>query len=189
MNYQDYKQNLIEIHNKLKEHPFRKNFMDKTLEGTWKAQLKEYRNLLYESTNVICDIIYRCKDGPLKREDGEWIHNFRHLLLAIDYFYLGKLRDSYIHTKIKDFHLTPYEVMSTTGITDIATLMIFFEKYISYIHMLIETDSLEKICGVEYERCTEPHNGYYYEHLIDYEKIDGEWKIVTEPKWIGTIKK
>lgn len=185
--FDEYLEILSDIHDKIKEHPFRKNFTDRTLIGTWKSQLREYKNLIYDSTEVLCYMAYGCKDSPITPEDTQWVHDFRNAAFVIDYYFLEKLDEGYFKKRLASCNMTPEEIYEKTGANDINMWMLFFEKYIGYIHQFIETKQLNKICGIKYEKVTEPHNGHYYKHFVEFEKVDGKWQLVEEPDYIGTI--
>ena len=62
------------VHDEIKNHPFRVTFSTK--------DIHEYKHLLYELSEVWCDLIYRCSDHTesekkLYRQFGFWIHDYR----------------------------------------------------------------------------------------------------------------
>ena len=76
---------LEKIHDEIKRHPFRLSFSDE--------YLSSYKHLLYEVTNIWCDLIYHCDDlteeeKKLYRQFGYWIHDYRQELRThrTDYF-------------------------------------------------------------------------------------------------------
>lgn len=176
---------LIEIHDKLKNHPFRESFISKGefLKGTYLSQMSEYLKLIYESTEIFCDMIY-CKEPILSKDDGFWIHDFRSLLYNIrtvhglNYFegddlekYLDRPRDS-LGMTLRDFY-------SFQGILDISNVMIFLDNYIGTIHQYIETGIFNKIFAVKYETAIP---GWYLKHRVLYEKVNGVWEISEASK-------
>lgn len=184
--FKKYMDALIEIHDQIKAHPFRKEFSNQYNIGTFKSLCKEYMSLIYQTTEIICAIGYCCKDNnSITSGDCFWIHDFRSFLFNIDLIYIKepKFIDE---KKVQGLDITPREVYSKTGLTDIGTVMIFLDKYIGYIHQFIETESFTRITSIKYELCTNPHNGYYYKHMVECEKTKDGWRIVELPEFIGT---
>lgn len=183
---QEWMDRLIELHDALKSHPFRQKFTDQTNLGTWRSMFREYRKLIYDTTEVLCGFAYRCTDGELiTKDDCFWVHDFRSWLINIHFYYTGE----YTNTKIDDLDMTYEELLSKTHITDIGSVMIFLERYIGDIHQFIETRQLHRITGIYYERSTDPHNGYYYKHMVEYAKGDDGWVLAERPILIGTKKR
>lgn len=63
-----------QIHDEIKRHPFRVTFAT--------SDIAEYKHLLYELSEVWCDLIWRCDHGTeeankLYRMFGGWIHDYR----------------------------------------------------------------------------------------------------------------
>lgn len=184
---EEHLEDLIVCHDEIKKHPFRERFQDDQQTGTFKAMCEEYRCLVYRSTEILISLCYYCSDTPLlSKNDLEWVHDFRSFLLCLHNYYVYQHRDpEYFDTPVKGSALTYREILSKTGITDINTVMIFLDKYLGYIHRFIEIRVLDAITAVEYEQVTRPHNGYYYKHLAEMTKVDGNWK-VGEVHYIGS---
>ena len=183
---------LIKVHDAIKNHPFRKHFYDDQDTGTFRALFKEYRNLIYESTDILIALHYYCSDKPiLSKDDLEWVHNFRHFLLVIHNLYIYRNSEGeeyeYFDKKDRGCPLTYREILAKTHITDINSVMIFFDMYLGYIHSFIDTGIFNTIVAIEYEPVTSPHCGYYYKHMITLEKVDNEWRHKGEIPYIGAI--
>lgn len=63
-----------QIHDEIKRHPFRVTFAT--------SDIAEYKHLLYELTNVWCDLIYYChheteEEKKIYHMFGYWIHDYR----------------------------------------------------------------------------------------------------------------
>lgn len=76
---------LEKVHDEIKRHPFRFNFATE--------YVASYKLLLYELTEVWCDMIYHCdelteSEKKLYRQFGYWIHDYRQELRTFrkDYF-------------------------------------------------------------------------------------------------------
>lgn len=187
---QEWMDELIAQHDQLKAHPFRSVFIDQTNLGTWRSLFREYKSLIYDTTETICGLIYRSTDGSiLEKDDGFWIHDFRSWLMNIYYIYIETKYPADLDKRIEGLDITYGELLDRTHITDIAAVMIFLEKYVGYIHQFIETRRFDRITGVHYEYSTDPHNGYYYKHMVEYEKVDGRWRFVSPPVLIGTKRR
>lgn len=187
MPYSYYKEKLQEIHDKIKEHQFRIEFKNEFSKGTFKSLFKEYRGLIYDATEVLGYMEYYCDDSPIARGDGFWIHDFRGAMLTLGFFFDERFKDDYYDTPVERINLTPRQIYNKTGVDDINIIMLWFEKFITDIHVFLQTDIFDRITGVEYEPVTKPHNGWYYKHLVEYErKEDGSWGLIHEPNWIGT---
>ena len=187
---QEWMDELIAQHDQLKAHPFRRVFMDQTNLGTWRSLFREYRKLIYDTTETICGLIYRSTDGSiLDKDDGLWIHDFRSFLTNIYFIYIEKNYPANLDERIDSLDMTYGDLLDKTHITDIGAVMIFLDKYIGYIHQFIETGNFNRITGIHYEYSTEPHNGYYYKHMVEYEKKDGRWGFINPPRLIGTRKR
>ena len=68
---------LSKCHDELKKHPFRVGFE--------KEHIGDYKNLLYNLTEIWCDLIYRCEEISENeqnrlRQFGYWIHDYRQYL-------------------------------------------------------------------------------------------------------------
>ena len=185
--FEEHMNDLIDLHDKIKSHPFRQEFQNQHNVGTFKSLFTEYCNLIYKTTKVMINIAHYCNDeSPVSKDDDFWIHDFRNWMFTLEIIYIDTDRD-WLDTKdVKGLNVTPREVYAKTHITDINSVMIFFEKYIGYIHQFIETGKFKRIAGIHYEQTTNPHNGYYYKHMVEYEKTADGWKFVTPPKLIGT---
>ena len=184
---QEWMDELIVLHNKIKSHPFRQEFTNQTNIGTWRSLFREYKSLIYETTEVMCGLEYDCTDdSPLEKGDNFWIHDFRSWLMNIHYIYIGTSYPADLSRNINGLNITYGEFLSKTDITDIGAIMIFLDKYVGYIHQFIETGVFVRAAGIHYEYSTKPHNGYYYKHMVEYEKRDGKWYFINRPKLIGT---
>lgn len=182
---------LIDCHDKIKAHPFRKHFQDDQNTGTFRSLCNEYRNLIYKSTEILVALCYYCSDDHvLEVDDLDWVHNFRAFLTRLynRYVYVHKDKDAYWNTRVGGCELKRRDVLAKTGIDDINTVMIYLDRYLGYIHKFIETGVFDVITSVEFEMVTNPHNGWYYEHLVDIVKIDGKWGLKDDVQYIGTIK-
>lgn len=192
MPYSYYKEKLIELHEQIKNHPFREKFTDQFNEGTFRSLFSEYYNLIYDITEVFAYMEYYCEDSPLERGDGFWIHDFRNAMLTMSYVFGKRVfkDDEYFNKPIEGFHLNYREILAKTGINDINQVMMFFEKFIGAVHRVIETDHFNYIPAIEYEPCTKPHNGYYYKHMCEYERTpENTWKLVNPIIPIGTVER
>lgn len=191
---QEHMEDLRKCHDALKAHPFREHFQDDRDTGTFRSLCKEYRNLIYESTDILIALHYYCSDEPiLSKDDLEWVHDFRAFLMVIHNFYIyrnseGEERE-YFDKKDRGCPLTYREILTKTHITDINSVMIFFDMYLGYIHSFIDTGIFNTIAAIEYEPVTSPHSGYYYKHMITLEKVDGVWQPKGEVPYIGTISR
>ena len=184
---QEWMDELIVLHDQIKSHPFRQEFTNQTNIGTWRSLFREYRNLIYETTEVMCDLEYRCvDDSPLEKGDGFWIHDFRSWLQNIYHLYIDTNYPYKLDREIRGLGITYGEFLGKTDITDINAVMIFLDKYVGYLHQFIETGVFVRTAGIHYECSTKPHNGYYYKHMTEYEKRDGKWGFINHPKLIGT---
>ena len=185
--FEAHMDDLIALHDKIKSHSFRKEFYKQHNIGTFKSLFKEYMSLIYDTTRVMINLAYYCKETSfITKDDCFWIHDFRNWLFVLDIIYVDTDRD-WLDTKdVKGLGITPREVYAKTHITDINAVMIFLDKYIGYIHRFIETRQFNRIAGIYYECSTNPHNGYYYKHMVEYEKTDSGWKLIEEPALIGT---
>ena len=185
--FEEHMSDLIVLHDKIKSHPFRHEFYNQHNVGTFKSLMKEYIRLIYNSTEIIDNLAYDCTDdSTVSKEDCFWVHDFRSWLFVLDILYIDNDREWLDTKRIKGLDITPREVYAKTHITDINAVMIFLDKYIGYIHQFIETREFKRIAGIHYEYSTKPHNGYYYKHMVGYEKINGVWKFITPPTLIGT---
>lgn len=77
----DIMSRLSRCHDEIKAHPFRVSFEQK--------YIKDYKNLLYQLTEIWADLIWRCDEIPefeqhRLRMFGEWIHDFRQYLRMWD---------------------------------------------------------------------------------------------------------
>ena len=184
--YSYYKEKLQEIHDRIKEHPFRIQFQNEFQEGTFKSLYKEYTNLIYDATEVISYMCYYCSDSPLnKKRDDFWIHDFRSFLLTAKFWFTKRFNDDYYEEIAEGLTITKREILEKTGVTDINVVMIWLEKFITNIHVFLQTGCFERINGVEFEHTTKPHNGWYYKHLVEFEREGDGWKWVHEPEWIN----
>lgn len=73
-NKKDILSRMKNIHDEIKQHPFRLAFSDE--------YIPSYKHLLYELTEIWCDLIYHCNDltdeeQKLYRQFGSWIHDYR----------------------------------------------------------------------------------------------------------------
>lgn len=185
--FEEHMNDLIALHDEIKSHPFRKEFQNQHNVGTFKSLFKEYCNLIYNTTKVMINIAYCCNgESPVSKDDDFWIHDFRSWLWLLNVIYIDNDREWTYTKKIEGLNITPIEFYSKTNTTDINAVMIFFDKYIGYIHQFIETREFKRIAGIHYEYSTKPHNGYYYKHMVEYEKTADGWKFITPPTLIGT---
>lgn len=85
MNYTNFNNEIIsklsKCHDDIKTHPFRVGFE--------KKYIGDYKYLLYNLTEIWCDLIWRCEELPdfekhRLRMFGEWIHNYRQYLRTWD---------------------------------------------------------------------------------------------------------
>lgn len=190
----EHLKDLRKCHDALKAHPFREYFQNDQTTGTYRSLFREYHELIHKSIEILIALHYYCSDKPLlSKEDLDWVHDFRSFLQAIYNLYIYRNDDGeeyhYFDTKVKGCPWTYREILSKTYITDINSVMIFFDKYIGYIHSFLDTGLFNMITAIKYEPVTYPHNGYYYKHMIILEKIDGKWKPKEEVPYIGTIPK
>ena len=185
---------LAKCHDAIKAHPFREHFQDDQNTGMFRALFKEYRELIYESTDILIALHYYCSDEPmLSKEDLEWVHDFRGFLLTIYNYYIYRNSEDeeheYFDNKDKGCPLTYREILTKTHITDINSVMIFFDMYLGYIHSFIDTGIFNTIAAIEYEPVTTPHCGYYYKHMITLEKVDDKWRPRGDIPYIGTLER
>lgn len=174
----EHMKDLISIHDEIKSHPFREHFQDDQSTGTFRSLSYEYFDLIYKSTEVLSGFAYYCSDdGGLDREDMEWIHDFRSMLFTIKQYYKNT-SDPY-YDKVRIENLTSRDIMNKTGLTDINTIMIYFDKYLGYIHRYIETGKFDRICAVKYESVQKPGSGWYYKHLVEMVRTDSGWVFET----------
>lgn len=182
----EHMQDLIDLHEKIKAHPFRIKFTDQYNIGTFRALFKEYRSLIYDTTEVLCALKWRCTDTPmLNNEDLFWVHDFRGWLFTLSVVY-DPYHDDYLDKPIRGINMTARDVYAATGMTNINCVMEFLEKYVGYIHRFIETRKFDYITCIQYERVTNPHNGHYYKHMLECVKTETGWTYIKPPAWIGT---
>ena len=187
---QEWMGQLIDLHDQLKSHPFRQQFTDTVHLGAWRSMFKKYRNLIYKTTEVLCGFAYQCTDDAIiTKDDCFWVHDFRSWLSNLYFIYIEKDHPADLSERIDSLDMTYGEFLDKTHITDIGAVMIFLEKYIGDIHRFIETRQFNRITGIHYERSTSPHNGYYYKHMVEYEKGEIDWDFVEPPRLIGTKKR
>lgn len=164
---EEYFSNMIQIHDKIKEHPFRRIFNDKTLEGTWKASFNEYLNCIKELADNFSSYCYVEKyELP-----SWWYHDLNGFIGRIreiftDNFY----QDKHKFIIVKGLNITYEEFLAKTKVNDINEVMIFFDGLIGDIHRFIEFKDIDELAGIGEQRSTEPHNGYYYRHMVRYTK-------------------
>jgi hypothetical protein len=184
---QEWMDELIALHDQIKSHPFRQEFTNQTNIGTWRSLFREYSHLIYETTEVMCSLEYYCTDdSPLEKGDDFWIHDFRSWLMNIHSVYIETRYPPNLDKNINGLNMTYGELLGKTHITDVGAVMIFLDQYVGYIHQFIETGVFVRTAGVHYELSANPHNGYYYKHMTEYEKRDGKWGFVNPPQLIGT---
>ena len=182
----EWMEGLIKWHEEIKNHPFRKHFQGDQESGTWKFDFREYNELIYRCTELLINLHYYSTDPILTKDDTEFIHDFRSFLLTIGYLYAPRYKTDWLDEP-DDRHpeIIPRKIYEKTGITDINNVMIFFEKFIGDIHQFIETKQFNRIAVIQYEPVAEPHNGYYYKHMIELEKVNDEWVPTEEILWIN----
>lgn len=159
---------LIQLHNEIKNHQFRVAFINEEL-PEYKRLGKKYIDLIYKSTELICNIAYYTKDYEYLQEDCWWIHNFRSGLWMAQRMINGSFRED-----------TPQHMhdQEKTNYSNVSTIMLFLEKYVMYLHRFIETKQINGIVHIDYEQQSIPHNGWYYYHATEYFKNDnGEWAL------------
>lgn len=168
-----YMDKLIEIHDQLKNHKFREIFHDDTNKLTWTAQCENFRKLVYESTEIISHMAYYNNDeNPIINiPDTNWIHDFRGFLLR--FYNIFIFDKDWMNEYQEDLGMSIREFYQTMGLTDINHCMLFFDRYIQYLHQFIETGRFIKIAAVNnipYKR------GWCKLVFMDYEKHDdGKW--------------
>lgn len=159
---EEHKQDLIALHNSIKNHIFRRVFIDDSLKGTHRALCKDYMNLIYESTEKLSNLAYYTTDRCIvDKKDLFWIHDFRSLIFTIEY----------IHSEDRDLlkplnpntTTTRQDIYQMTGLTDISTVMLYLEKYLQFLHRFIETGELNDICSV---RMKEFIPGWYLREMV-----------------------
>lgn len=171
--YTEILKDLIDTHEKLKNHPFREKFTDQFNEGTFKSLYKEYSDLIYETTEIFSRMAYYCTtDSPISKEDTFWIHDFRSAMFTFNNIFYYDKKWMYNEDRHDNLGCSPYEFYKKFGLTDINNIMLFFERYIQYIHQFIESGEFEKIAAIYYETYVP---GWYIKHMTDYIKVDGKW--------------
>lgn len=189
---------LVEIHDKIKDHPFRTSFAvpEELRGGEWKVQFEEYRKLLLELAYTTNTIMWGkcCKGDKIKYnkntlwciEKTKWVHDFAGLLTQVRLCYqLSGLKD---HSQdiIPGLNITRKQLWDEEGITNLPFLMMYFDRFVGYIHSYIETGVLTDITYVVTEKTTNPHNGFYFYHLCIAHMIeDGSWKLEEKVKYRG----
>ena len=171
--FNEWMNDLIVLHDKLKNHPFREKFTDTFNTGTFKSLYKEYTDLIYETTEVISSMGYYCNtDSPISKEDTFWIHDFRSAMFTFNNIFYYDKKWMYNEDRHDNLGCSPYDFYKKFGLTDINNIMLFFERYIQYIHQFIESREFEKIAAIYYETYVP---GWYIKHMTDYIKVDGKW--------------
>ena len=162
---------LVQLHNEIKNHQFRVVFINEEL-PEYKRLGKEYLDLIYKSTELICRLAYYTKEYEYLTQDCWWIHNFRSGLWMAQRIINGGFRED-IPQHMHDQEKTNY--------SNTSTIMLFLEKYVMYLHRFIETKQINGIVHIDYEQQAIPHNGWYYYHATEYIKdVNGVWAL-TEP--------
>ena len=189
---------LIQMHDKAKNHPFREHFAapEELRNGVWKSEFEDFRKTLVELTYTVNDIIWsKCyKDGKVDYnkygnwcvEKTKWVHNFIGLLQSLKAVYSIGVSPSFLEKELLGLNITVKELYDMDKLTDISYLMIYFDRFIGYIHNYIETGVLTDITYVVLEKTTNPHNGHYYRYLcIAHIDEDGKWKLEDKVPYRG----
>ena len=195
MNNMDKLQELQEIHDKLKEHKFREIFNNKyALIGTWKNLLSNYLDLLLKSLDIIYDLARNKIANIDIIKDLWWIHNFRAWLGRIRYYYLIKDEESLDNDPLA-WTISPnfpngmiyQDFYDIDNRYDLTNFIIFTDRYIGELHLILDNHSFDYTVDVVYERATIPHCGMYYYHFCDLRKDnEGNWGYIKAPEWYGT---
>lgn len=168
---------LTDIHLQIKEHPFRQIFaQDKYSVARYEKHCQSYLDLIYKSTDKLCDLAYHTTEFEYLKKDLWWIHNFRGGLWNISQM----AKDDYRHYTVEHRH-----DQDKTNFASVADGMLWLEKYVMYLHRFLETKQLNGIVHVDYECQALPHNGWYYYHLTEYKKDEnGKWQLVSPIKYV-----
>ena len=107
----------------------------------------------------------------ISRFNIQGIHDFRGFLLR--FYNIFIFDKDWMNKYQEDLGMSIREFYQTMGLTDINHCMLFFDRYIQYLHQFIETGRFTKIAAVnniQYKR------GWCKLVFMDYEKHDdGKW--------------
>ena len=130
-----------QIHSEIKRHPFRRTFSA--------SDIAEYKHLLYELSEVWCDLIHYCpheteNEKKIYRQFGAWIHNYRQ-----------ELRTYYKDTFPMEF-FPYYEQMLqiTHDYIDTGNMDVFYN-----LDCFFDTDGVRTIKSEKYELVTKEKCG------------------------------